>query len=542
VLAAIALAPAGARLVLPKGTGRATGDGLVAAGAACVLGAVTALLAVAWSSPTALLAAVAVLGTATIGLALVLPAVVRPGFLYAGGAALAVAVLRLAEPVAQAVAAPLSWLSEPWGTTLGDDAIAYLTPSSTGADLAFGAAMVSLLALASAAGLLVVPIRQRRLVPTLTALIVGAVAATGLVASVPLAAGAPVWVATAVKAAGALAAMSVAALADRRGLRIPSLALAGVAVVLGATAAGWSLATQAGTQGFLAIATIAAVVATGVSRTAEFRQALGAVASAALVGEAAAVAIGAGASPGELGLVLAITGGALLAAGALWRPQHPEGLVMEVTGGAALALGAARATETEPWLAIVLTVAVMWLMVAGTHPARRRYLLAGAVVAVTAIWAWLAVLNVTVVEAYTLPAAVVALGAGVVAGRRMSQLSSWTGLAPGLAIGLLPSLALVLAAGGLARPLAVTAASLLVLLAGARTRLQAPLVLGGGALLVVGLDALWPVAAQIPRWAAIGTVGVILLWLGATADHRLTQLRELGRRFRDLEPTGPLGT
>ena len=91
--------------------------------------------------------------------------VVRPGFLYAGGAALAVAVLRLAEPVAQAVAAPLSWLSEPWGTTLGDDAITYLTPSSTGADLALGAAMVSLLALASAAGLLVVPIRQRRLVP-----------------------------------------------------------------------------------------------------------------------------------------------------------------------------------------------------------------------------------------------------------------------------------------------------------------------------------------------------------------------------------------
>ncbi|MDQ4088688.1 MAG: hypothetical protein M3163_00035, partial [Actinomycetota bacterium] len=83
--------------------------------------------------------------------------------------------------------------------------------------------------------------------------------------------------------------------------------------------------------------------------------------------------------------------------------------------------------------------------------------------------------------------------------------------------------------------------ALAVLLAGARSRLQAPMVLGAGALLVVGLDALWPVAARVPRWAAIGAVGVLLLWLGATAEHRLGQLRELGERFRNLEPEGPLG-
>ena len=130
----------------------------------------------------------------------------------------------------------------------------------------------------------------------------------------------------------------------------------------------------------------------------------------------------------------------------------------------------------------------------------------------------------------------------MVARRRVPALSSWTAFGPGLCHRALPSVALVLAESGSIRPLAVTVAALLVLLAGAQTRLQAPLVLGGGALLVVGLEAFWPVAALIPRWAVIGTIGVLLLWLGATAEHRLRQLRELAGRFRDLEPHGPLGS
>jgi hypothetical protein len=92
------------------------------------------------------------------------------------------------------------------------------------------------------------------------------------------------------------------------------------------------------------------------------------------------------------------------------------------------------------------------------------------------------------------------------------------------------------------RPLAVTAGALLVLLAGARTRLQAPLVIGGAALAVIGLDTLLPVAAQVPRWVVLAAAGVLLLWLGATAEHRLAQLRALAGRFRDLEPQGPLSS
>ena len=533
ILLAMALAPAAALWTAGAGS-PARRDALVAAGAASVLGAVAMLAAAVWTTPASLLAAVAVLGAGGVALALVLPAEVRAGSLFAAGTGLGVGVVRLLEPVGEAVATPMSWLTDVWGATLGDDAL-----DVAGAGLAFDAAIVALLALAGAAGLVLA--RGRSLVPAPLAWSAGAAAAVGLLATAPLAAGAPVWAAALVTAAGALAAMAAAAVADRRGGRNPSLALAAAAAVLGATAGGWAAATEAGTLAFLACLAAGAGVATAAARTAAFRQALGALAAAAAAGEGAAIAASAGASTAHAGVVVAMVGGAALVAGALWRHRAAEGVALEAVGAGALVLGAGLAASQEPWLAVVLTAAVAWLMVAGSSPTRRLWLAAGAGAAVAATWAWLATFDVGLVEAYTLPAAAVALGAGMIARRRNPTVDSWAAFAPGLGIGLLPSVALVILDGGLARPLAVTLAALVVLLAGAQTRLQAPMVLGAGALLVVGLDALWPVAARVPRWAAIGTIGLTLLWLGATAEHRLAQLKELGRRFRDLEPDGPMG-
>lgn len=533
VLLAVALAPAAALRTAGAGS-PARRHALVAAAGASLLGAVAMLGAAVWTTPASLLAAVAVLGAGGVAVALALPAPLRAGSLYAAGAALGVGVGRLLEPVAEAVAAPLSWLADAWGAALGGRAL-----DAAGTGLAFDAAIVALLALAGAAGLVLV--RERALVPAPLAWGAGAAAVVGLVVTAPLAAGAPIWAATLVTAAGALAAMGAAALADRRGWRVPSLALAGAAGLIGVTAGGWAAATEAGTLAVLACAAGGAAVATAAARSAPFRQALGALAVAAVAGEGAAIAIGAGASTAHAGVVVAMVGGAALVAGALWRHRAAEGVALEAVGAGALALGAAMAAGEEPWLAVVLTAATAWFMVAGSSPARRRWLAAGAGAAVAAVWAWLATFDVALVEAYTLPAAAVALGAGVIARRRHPTVDSWAAFAPGLAVCLLPSVALVIVDGGLARPLAVTLAALVVLLAGAQTRLQAPMVLGAGALLVVGLDALWPVAARVPRWAAIGTIGLTLLWLGATAEHRLAQLKELGRRFRDLEPEGPMG-
>lgn len=540
VLAAMALAPAAARLTISAAD--LAEHALVAASAACLLGAAAVMMAAATSSSTALLAAVAVVGAAAVALGLILPGVVRSGWMWAAGGALVVAVLRLIEPVAQAVGAPLAWLTEPWGATLGSDAIRSLTPDDAGIGLAFGAAVVALLALAAAAALLIVPATGRRLLPAPAVYTAAAAALVGIVATAPLGAGVPVWVATLVTGLGVLAAMVAAAEADRRDLRVPALALAAAAAALAAPALGWALATEPGTLAFLATLVAGAAVATSRSGSAALRQGFGVATVAAALGSGGAVAASAGATVAPAGLVVAMVGGAALVAGALWRKDRPEGPAAEAAGVAGLALGAAMAAAGEPWLAVALTFAVAWLMVAGSRPARPHYLLAGAATAVAATWAWLVVLDVTVAEAYTVPAAAVALGAGLVARRRRPALSSWTAFGPGLGVGVVPSVALVLAEGGPIRPLTVTVAALLVLLAGAQTKLQAPLVLGGAALFVVGLDVLWPVAALIPRWAVIGTIGLLLLWLGATAEHRLRQLRDLADRFRDLEPGGPLGS
>ncbi len=466
VLAAMALAPAGALLTSGAGS-PARRSCLVAAGAASVLGAVVMLGAAVWTTPASLLAAVAVLGAGGIALALVLPAEVRAGSLYAAGACLGVGVLRLLEPVGEALTAHLSWLTDPWGATLRDGAL-----DTAGAGLAFDAAIVALLALAGAAG--VVLLRGRNAVPAPVAWSAGAAAVVGLIATAPLAAGAPIWAAALVTTAGALAAMGAAATADRRGWQNPSLALAGAAAVLGATAGGWAAATEAGTLAFLACVLAGAGVATAAARSAPFRQALGALAAAAAAGEGAAIALSAGASIAHAGVVVAMVGGAALVAGTLWRHRAAEGVALEAVGIGALVVGAGLAAGEEPWLAVVLTAATAWLMVAGSSPARRLWLAAGAGAAVAASWAWLATFDVTLVEAYTLPAAAVALGAGVLARRRNATVDSWAAFAPGLSLGLLPSVLLVVADGGLARPLAVTFAALVVLLAGAQTRLQAP--------------------------------------------------------------------
>jgi hypothetical protein len=254
------------------------------------------------------------------------------------------------------------------------------------------------------------------------------------------------------------------------------------------------------------------------------------------------VVLHAGGDAAAAGVATVVAAGAVLAAGVRWRPGSAEGAILEPLGLGGQVLGVLLAVPDERWLAVALTAAVPALLLAGVRrprlaeprPTRDGYLWTGAATALAATWAWLSVANVTLLEAYTLPAAAVALAAGVSMRRERPHPSSWLTFGPGLAVALLPSLGVAVGgAGGAARPLLLTGAALLVVLAGARTRLQAPLVLGGVTLLVLGLDAVAPVAAQLPRWVTIGAAGLLLLWLGATAERRLARLRELREQFKE---------
>jgi hypothetical protein len=100
---------------------------------------------------------------------------------------------------------------------------------------------------------------------------------------------------------------------------------------------------------------------------------------------------------------------------------------------------------------------------------------------------------------------------------------------------LLPSLLRALDDPGVWRPLLLGLTALAVLGVGVARRLQAPLVLGGLVLAVDALVQLSPYLADlydaVPRWTVIGTVGLLLLGLGATYERRVRDVRLLHERI-----------
>jgi hypothetical protein len=99
---------------------------------------------------------------------------------------------------------------------------------------------------------------------------------------------------------------------------------------------------------------------------------------------------------------------------------------------------------------------------------------------------------------------------------------------------LVPSLLAGLDGDELTRPLLVGLAALGVLLVGARTRLQAPLAVGAGVLVVDALDLLGPYAAALPRWVSLGGAGILLLVVGATYEQRRRDLARLREGYHRL--------
>jgi hypothetical protein len=531
-LVAVAVAPAVARAALPTRSAAAR-HGLVAASAGSLLAAAGTLLASAWTS-WSLAVATAVLGATAVAAARPLPRPLRLGATLAAGATLATGLLGLADPILWALSAPAAWLEQPWTARLATpapDAVASPWPLAGGPE-AVRPAVIGLLAAAGAA-LAAAPARSPEAARWRAA--AGAAAAAAAVAVLPLATGWSLGAALALPAAAALAAGAAAVVLDRRTARPAVAALAGVALALLLAAVPWALATEAGTLGFLAVLAPATLVGVGAARSGWLRQGGAGLAAGAVVGAAAAVVAAAGGDAARVGLAVAVAGGLVLGVGAC-RRGAAEGVVVEVAGLAGLGLGVALAADDPRWLAASLTVAVPSLLSTAVGLGRRGYLWAAVAVATVATWAWLAVAEVALPEAYLLPAAGAALAAGLAARRGPLRPGSWLAYGPGLVLVLLPSLVLAVDGRGLVRPLLLSGGALAVLLAGARGRLRAPLLLGAGTLVGLAADAALPVAAQLPRWVSVGGAGLLLLWLGATAERRLVRLRHLRHRLAELEP------
>ncbi|MET8371930.1 SCO7613 C-terminal domain-containing membrane protein [Micromonospora profundi] len=188
-------------------------------------------------------------------------------------------------------------------------------------------------------------------------------------------------------------------------------------------------------------------------------------------------------------------------------------------------------TRHFPTICVLWGVAVALRLLRRGEPAGRRWAFGGiaAVSELIGVWALLESGGVTVLEAYTVPAAALALGAGLLALRTRPDLTSWLALGPGLAAALLPSLVSVLAGSDPQpwRRLLLGAAALGTVLGGATRRWQAPVVLGGAVLAVLALHEVALSWDLLPRWLYLGVGGLALIALAATYERRRRDLARL---------------
>ncbi|MEZ5381354.1 MAG: hypothetical protein R2754_06095 [Microthrixaceae bacterium] len=381
----------------------------------------------------------------------------------------------------------------------------------------------------------------------------------------------------AVLAAGALAL--TVPLAVGMDLLAWSLLLAGVAVLSGALqlvneptvrlaagvvtalTAATSLALAQPTPG-LALALLWAVsaglaggaVAAAFARRPLATQALAGAAAVGIIAAAAQSAHQLGAASGWVTSTAAVTGAGLAVLGRLLhsaRDRSDRGFAMPsewvrpvgaalwpvalathgITAAAALTISI-EIDSAAPGATALIAGSVAYLALLAIDRQRLWAVPAG-VCAQAAEWLLVGVGGVALLEAYTLPGATVLVAVGAAALWQSDRLGSFPALAPGLAMGLVPSTVLAMAEGG-PRVLVVLGVGTVLAATGGILRLRAPLVAGAAAVVVLSLVELGPVVASLPRYLTFGIAGAVLLITGATFEQRRAELLAARRRLRAL--------
>jgi hypothetical protein len=186
------------------------------------------------------------------------------------------------------------------------------------------------------------------------------------------------------------------------------------------------------------------------------------------------------------------------------------------------------------WLSWVLAGLAVLALADALHPDRRLVAAAGALLLSASSWVRLLDADVTAPEPYVVPLALVALALGYERRRRNPAVRSFPAYGAALTALLVPSLLASFDDDTLTRPLLLGGAALVVLLVGARERLQAPLVIGGAVLAVDALHQLAPYAAALPRWLTLGAAGLLLVGVGATYEQRRRDVARLREAYDAL--------
>ena len=253
----------------------------------------------------------------------------------------------------------------------------------------------------------------------------------------------------------------------------------GGAVAL-ATGLAWSLASSAATAWALAAVAGAALGGRAVIPPAARAWATGLAAAAAIaeVGVLTRIADASGPAAGTA----AVAAAGVLAVAARALPDPVERIALEATCVIAAICAGPAIGDDEQWGSIALLVAGVAAAAIAMDLHRRAVGWLSGVLLTGSTWLRLIHSDVSTPEAYTLPPAAALLIYGAIAALRDRELNSWRTYGPGLTLGLIPSLLATFDDDGLARPLLLGLAALLVLLAGVAAKLQAPLALGGATL------------------------------------------------------------
>jgi len=445
----------------------------------------------------------------------------------------ALAVLTVAEPVVTGLALPLTWLVDPWSLAAGAGSREAVGPGSS-----WDGTVVTTMVLAAAsltAGTAGLALHRLRAAAGPCAVLV---LATAVLLPLGLALSYPGALALLLAVAGVLGTVAVVVLPrhSHTGLVVGATA---VAVALFASA--WSLADRDATLVVLPLAAGLVAVLSAVRRLPSAPAAV----AVSLAGLVAAAALGAHGAAQELAgdqvgglLLLAVALLVLLAA----APRPGAGLLdgtrllgasrrlgAEFAAVAVVLVAAALAGRDAGWLSWVLATAGLLALATALLPDRRRCAVLGGLLLSASSWVRLADAGVAAPEPYVLPLALLALGLGHLRRRAVPDLRSWAAYGPGLSVLLLPSLLASFDDESPARALLLGLVALVVLLVGARLRLQAPLALGAGVLAIDALQLIGPYAAALPRWMSLGVAGVLLVAVGATYEQRrrdVARLRE----------------
>ncbi len=195
----------------------------------------------------------------------------------------------------------------------------------------------------------------------------------------------------------------------------------------------------------------------------------------------------------------------------------------------------AGASESSYQLAIVLvTLGVLTLLYAAT-PGRLLFSYVGSLAITTGTGVLMAEADVTEIEAYTLPLVALLAAIGWVQWSRDHSLPTFVTMGPALTVAMVPTLLVAVGEGDSPRLLAVTAAGLLILVAGLSRQWQAPVTVGSAVLVVVAVTQGGPLMEYVPGWFILGAAGATLLAVGVAWERAVVAGRRANAWYAALQ-------